>query len=128
MYLIARDWHDDDMPPLDRRWAPAWGTDYEIWTSLIWQLEIVDGLYRDSSAVCDITRVHANATYDELLPLPRDEVSSQQRLEDLEDWFEQLAELGYVIDTFSNTYEAGFYPPADFRPYHATPLSSASAY
>ena len=118
MDLIARYWHGDRRGPSCRHSSPAWGTDFEIWTSIVWQIEVRPVLSGNGRVpFCDVSEIHRSRQIGELLSLPDDPVMRQQRLDDLQRWFGRLDELGYVLAIDAYRFEPGFAVPSTFRPY-----------
>ncbi len=103
----------------------AWATNYEIWTSLVWQLEVLL-IYRDSSRILDADRIHVREIYSTVIDLPDDAISARRRMGDLRDWMDQLADLNYPIDIGPNQFIASYQPTARLRPYHLAPRQSQS--
>ncbi len=119
MNLIARYWHGDRRGPSRRHASPAWGTDFEIWTSIIWQMEVRPVRSGHGRVpICDVSEIHRSQQFAELLSLPDDSAMRQQRLSDLQAWFNRLDEIGYMLAIDAYRFEPGFVVPPTFRPYN----------
>lgn len=116
MDVVAEHWLRMTPPSIPGEWCYSWGTEYQVWTSVIWYHEIQRGLFGGHIDQTTPDQIALSDFYSTLFDWPDDTESIDQRYQDAQKFLIKL-ERRSVVSLVCPGYAANEYPRVRIVPW-----------